>query len=135
MWAKAGSQRGPDYTVSEGAKSQSLCVPAHACTSACLAGFHPQLAPTCLPRAGTQQPQARSRRPQKALTGAGVLTGPSPYVPSTTHLAFTRLSWTETVSWGKGQFLASLQASPIHRIDYNHTESSSLYLPKARSRQ
>lgn len=44
-----------DFTTQslEGAKSQSLCVPAHACTSSCLAGFYPQLAPTCLPRAGT----------------------------------------------------------------------------------
>lgn len=55
--AKGGSQKGLHYTVPEEAKSQSLCVPAHMCASSCLAGFYPQLAPTCLPRLEPSSPR------------------------------------------------------------------------------
>lgn len=82
----AGKRRVPDCTVSEGAKSQSLCVPAHTCASSCPAGFHPQLALTCLSRAGTQQPQADSDARNKPSPHARA---PHPYAPRTAHTAFT----------------------------------------------
>ena len=85
IWAKGGSQRGLSYMVPEGAKTQSLCVPAHACVSSCLAGFHPQLAPTCLPRAGTQQPQAGSGCLQQALAPHMSSQMSHSQAPSTTH--------------------------------------------------
>lgn len=87
------------------AKTQSLCVPAHACASSCLAGLHPQLAPTCLPRAGTQQPQAGSGCLQQALAPRMSSHRPHPNAPSTTYTAFTCQSGLneEHVSSGKRQ--------------------------------
>lgn len=87
-----GKRRVPEVPTlhsPEGAKS--LCVPAHTCASSCLAGFHPQLAPTCLPRARTQQPQAASRCPHQALAPCGISHRPHPHAPSIAHTAFTSL--------------------------------------------
>lgn len=83
---KGGVPKGAQTTISKGAKSQSLCVPAHACASSCLAGFHPQLASTRLPRAGTQQPQAVWGAHKKPSSCAGALTGPGPHTLSTAHI-------------------------------------------------
>lgn len=81
-WA-IGGPRGITPRSPKGAKTQSLCVPAHACVSSCLAGFHPQLfnMPT---KAWNPTAQAGACL-QQALAPTLELSGVTSLTPSTTH--------------------------------------------------